>query len=298
VLLAALVAAVAGCGGESAGSDGTPATAGPRSHRLVDFNQQPPYVNSLDVDPATGAYLLTTNRGFWKIDPETDEVRRMRGTVTAGRRSSTVGTFLELLVTGPGQLLGSGHPDQKGELPPYLGTIASDDGGKTWRVISRLGEADLHKIVVKHDRVYAFDAVLAAMLISGDGGRTYTEHFTPRQLIIDFEVDPRDPDRIFASTEEELFRSEDGGDGWRAVDQGEGIRLVWTAPDAFFRAERDGTISRSSDAGGTWQRVGEVPGEPYKFKALGPEHLLLALSDGTVVETQDGGRRWTEAFRP
>ena len=41
-----------------------------------------------------------------------------------------------------------------------------------------------------------------------------------------------------------------------------------------------------------------MPGEPYKFKATGPEDLLLALSDGTVVQTEDGGRTWTEAFRP
>ena len=44
--------------------------------------------------------------------------------------------------------------------------------------------------------------------------------------------------------------------------------------------------------------AGTVPGEPYKFKALGPEALLLALSDGTVMETKDGGGTWKEVFRP
>ncbi len=68
------------------------------------------------------------------------------------------------------------------------------------------GTADLHKIVLLHGRLYAFDAVLGAMLISGDGGRTFTEQFTPRGLIIDFEVDPQDPDRILAATDQELFR--------------------------------------------------------------------------------------------
>jgi photosystem II stability/assembly factor-like uncharacterized protein len=295
-VIAALVAAVAGCGDEAA-SSGSPA-ARPPSDRLVDLSKKPPYVNALDVDPATGDYLLTTNRGFWRIDPETDRVTRERGTIRAGRRSSTVGTFLELLVTGPGTLLGSGHPDTKDQLPPFLGLIASDDGGKNWRVISRLGNADLHKIILRHDRMYAFDAVLGALLISTDDGRTFTERFTPPELVIDFEVDPEDPDRIFASTDSTLFRSEDGGEGWRPVDQAEGIRLVWTAPDALFRAERDGTVRRSTDGGIRWQEVGSVPGEPYKFKALGTEELLLALSDGTVVHTLDGGRSWEETFRP
>lgn len=294
LMLAALLAS--GCGGDGARS--AAATRKPLSDRLVDLSKQPPFVNALDVDPATGDYLLTTNRGFWRIDPETDRVRRMRGTVTAGRDSSPVGTFLEILVTGPGRLVGSGHPDRERPLPPYLGYIVSVDGGMTWRVVSRLGEADLHKIVIKHGRIYAFDAVLGAVLISEDEGRTFTEYFTPRELVIDLEVDPSDPERIFASTDTRLLRSEDGGERWRSVDQAERIRLVWTRPDAFFRAEQDGTVRRSRDGGRSWEEIGTVPGEPYKFKALGPEDLLLALSDGTVVRSEDGGRTWEETFRP
>ena len=294
LLTLALLAALAGCGSQSGG--GAPAAA--RSDRLVDFDQPAPFVNALDIDPRDGALLLTTNLGFWRIDPEKDTVERVRGKIAANGKESTVGTFLELKATGPGRLIGSGHPDDPGTLPNFLGLIASDDAGRSWRVISRLGDADLHKIVLKHDRLYAFDAVLGAMLISGDGGRTFEEQFTPRGLIIDFEVDPEDPDRIFAATDSVLFRTEDGGKGWRGVYQGAGIRLVWPAPDAFYLALRDGTVQRSSDGGDSWERVGSVPGEPYKFKDTGPEELLLALSDGTVMETGDGGKTWTEAFRP
>jgi hypothetical protein len=295
--MAVAALATAGCGSDAGGGTQAPAP-GKRSDRLVDFSKEPPYVNALDLDPRDGSLLLTTNRGFWRIDPETDEVERVKGTVTAGSKSSPVGTFLELKVAGPGHFVGSGHPDDPKALPNFLGYMESRDAGRTWRVISRLGDADLHKIVLLHDRMYAFDAVLGALLVSHDGGRTFTEEFTPRGLIIDFEVDPSDPERIFAANEQELFRTEDGGKGWRAVAQGEGIRLAWPAPDAFYRAEKDGTVQRSRDGGATWERVGSVPGEPYKFKATGPEELLLALSDGTVVQTEDGGRTWTEAFRP
>jgi hypothetical protein len=290
--------AIAGCGAENGTGTAAQAPSGERSDRLVDFSKEPPYVNALDLDPQDGSLLLTTNRGFWRIDPEQDTVEEVRGTVSAEGRSSTVGTFLELKVAGPGHFVGSGHPDDPKQLPNFLGYMETRDAGKTWQVISRLGDADLHKIVLLHDRMYAFDAVLGALLISEDGGRNFVEQFTPRGLIIDFEVDPEDPQRIFAANEQELFRTEDGGKGWRGVAQGEGIRLAWPAPDAFYRAEKDGTVQRSRDGGGTWERVGSVPGEPYKFKALGPEELLLALSDGTVVETKDGGATWTEAFKP
>jgi photosystem II stability/assembly factor-like uncharacterized protein len=284
---------LAGCGGATGSS--RPAK---RSDRLVDFSQKPPYVNALDVDSATGDFLLTTNRGFFRIDAKTRAVERVKGTIAAGSASSTVGTFLELLSTGPGRLLGSGHPDTSGALPPFLGLISSDDGGRSWKSVSRLGEADFHKIVLKHDRIYGFDAVLGAMLISEDGGHRFVERFTPPGLVIDFEVDPEDPDHLLAATEKRLVRSTDGGKHWRPIDTGDGIRLVWPAQDALYRAQRDGTVERSRDGGGRWERVGKVPGEPCKFKALGPEKLDLALSDGTIVATEDGGKEWKTAFRP
>jgi len=294
LVVAFSVSPLGGCGADGAAG---PSTTVPRSDRLVDFSKKPPYVNALDLDPQDGSLLLTTNKGFWRIDPERDTVEAVRGVARSGSKSAPVGTFLEIKVAGPGRYVGSGHPDAKG-LPSYLGYMESDDAGRTWRIVSRLGTADLHKIVLLHDRMYAFDAVLGAMLISSDSGRTFTEQFTPRGLIIDFEVDPEDPERILASTEQELFRSTNGGKAWRGIATGDGIRLAWPAPDALYRAEKDGTVNRSRDGGGTWERVGSVPGEPYKFKATGSEALLLALSDGTVMETKDGGRTWTEVFRP
>ena len=41
-----------------------------------------------------------------------------------------------------------------------------------------------------------------------------------------------------------------------------------------------------------------MDGEPYKFKAVDDQHLYLALSDGTIVETTDGGRGWEAVFEP
>ena len=146
--------------------------------------------------------------------------------------------------------------------------------------------------------MYAFDAVLSAILISDDGGRTFTENFTPRGLIIDFEVDPANAKRLVASNDSELFRSTDTGASWRPIDRRAGIRLAWPAPDALYRALKDGTVERSSNGGDTWEKTGEVPGEPYKFKAIGEDELYLALSDGTIMHTVDGAKTWTAVFEP
>ena len=284
---------LAGCGESERDTE----PAGERSNAYVDLAAEPPLINGLDIDPATGELLLTTNQGFFRIDPESGEASEVKGEISSGSRTSTIGTFLYVYARGPNDFIGSGHPDQQ-TLPEFLGFIESKDGGRTWKVLSRLGEADLHKIVIVDDRLYAFDAVLGAMLMSDDGGRTFTEKFTPRGLIIDFVVDPEDPDHILASNEEQLFRTEDGGDAWRPVALGEGIRLDWAAPDALYRTFADGLVERSSDGGETWERVGQVEGEPYKFKSVGPEELYLALSDATIVHTTDGGTTWETVFEP
>jgi hypothetical protein len=293
LILAAAALALAGCGSAA----GTPG-AGTRSSRLVDFTRKPPFVNALDIDPQTKDFLLTTNRGFFRITPASGKVTPIKGTISAQGKRATIGTFLELLVVGPGQFIGSGHPDQQGALPSFLGFITSDDDGKTWTAVSRLGNADLHKIIRAHGRMYAFDAVLSAILISSDGGRTFTENFTPRGLIIDFEVDPADPERIVASNESELFRSNDTGASWRPIDRRPGIRLAWPAPDALYRALKDGTVQVSANGGDTWTDTGSVEGEPYKFKAIGRDELYLALSDGTIMHTTDGTKTWKAVFRP
>jgi hypothetical protein len=288
-VLVAIALAVAGCGGETSSGEST---------RVVDLSKKPPFVNALDIDPQSGDFLLTTNRGFFRIDPDEGRATRVRSTITAKGTTDSIGTFLLLKVNGPRTLIGSGHPDTQGKLPAFLGFLRSDDKGRTWRVVSRLGAADLHKIVVRHDRMYAFDAVLSAIVISEDGGKTFSEHFTPRGLIIDFDVDPSDPDRLVAANDSELFRSEDGADTWRPIIQAPGIRLAWAGPESLYRADKDGTVRVSSDGGDTWEDVGRVDGEPYKFKVIDEKHLYLALGDGSILETTDGGRSWEAVFEP
>jgi photosystem II stability/assembly factor-like uncharacterized protein len=209
-----------------------------------------------------------------------------------------VGNFLDFIATGPGELIGSGHPDEAGGLPTFLGLMRSGDGGRSWRSVSRLGDADLHKLIVKHDRLYAFDAVLSAMLVSRDGGRTFSEEFTPRGLITDFEVDPADPERLLAATEDQLFRSENGGKAWRPAATAPGIRLAWPVPERLYRADRGGEVRRSADDGRTWDAVGTLPDEPAQLHAVAADELYCALVDGTILHSRDAGRTWETAFDP
>ncbi len=290
-LAAGAAVAVAGCGA------GDSADTGRRSDKLVDFSKKPPiFINALVVED-DGSFLLTTNKGFWRLR-EGREPERIRGVVRTKEGSSPVGTFLEIDRMGPKELVGSGHPDNPRPLPPYLGYMRSTDNGRTWRVVSRLGEADLHQIRRIHGKIYAFDAVLGAILISTDGGRTWSERFTPRQLVLDFVVDPEDPKHLIASTAEQLYRTEDEGNSWRPADQGNAPRLAWPVKDAILRADKDGLFQVSTDGGQTWERRGRIDGEPYKVVATSADRAFVALSDGTIVETEDGGRSFEVRYKP
>jgi len=307
VRAAALVAVlvVSGCGGQDdagpsgAEPSGLPAAPAPEANRVVDPAAPPPSINALDVDPVANEFLLTTNRGFFRIGRDSGRVAQVRATVRSGATIASVGTSLELAVSGRGRLIGSGHPDQEGALPEFLGVMTSADGGRTWRVVSRLGEADLHKIVIKHDRMYGFDAVTGALLVSRDDGKTFSEQFTPSGVpIADFEVDPDDPRRIVAAGDTELYRSADGGATWKQLGSASGSRLAWPAGDALFRALKDGSVQRSADGGATWRTTGRIDGEPYRVKAMSADELYLVIGDGTILHSRDGAKTWEPAFEP
>ena len=285
-MLAVLVAA-AGCGGDR--PRGWHARGSrPLSDRLVDLSKDPPYVNALDVDPATGDYLMTTNRGFWRIDPQTDPSSSLTGTVTADGGSSPVGTFLEVLVTGRERCSARGIPTAEGAAalprPDLVRRRRRHVGGDLAPRRSRPAQDPAQARSHVRDRRRAWGRPRL-----GRRRPDFAEHFTPRdEVFIDLEVDPGDPDHVVGATETELFGSQDAGKTWRPLDT-RGIRLVWTAPDAFFRADRDGTIYRRATA--AFLRGGRHgAGRAVQVQGARHRHLLLALSDGTVVETTDGGK--------
>jgi photosystem II stability/assembly factor-like uncharacterized protein len=290
VLLLLVALAVGGCG------ETTSRPTLSASSSLVDRSKTP-YVNALEVEP-DGSFLMTTNKGFYRVAKDGSKVTRVRGAkVSAPEGVSPVGTFLEIARLEDGELVGSGHPDDKKALPPFLGFMRSNDDGKTWSVVSRLGTADLHIIRELGNRLYAWDAVLGAVLITEDGGRTWKERFTPKDLVLDMVVDPKDPKYILISTENQVFKSQDEGKGWRPVEEVQRARFAWLPGGELFRATEDRAWEQSTDRGQTWRRVGELPGEPWKIKAIDPQRFFVALADGSIASTTDGGRSWRTTFK-
>ena len=250
----------------------------------------PIHVHGLGVNPADGALFVATHTGLFRAPQGEMRARRV-----ADRFQDTMG----FTVTGPDRFLGSGHPDGREGLPPFLGLIRSNDAGRTWQPVSLLGERDFHVLEAAGPRVYGygsdFESRQASLLVSDDGGRSWEER-TPPEPLLSLAIDPGDPDRVVASGEDGIHASTDAGQGWRPLGDTPGM-LAWREQDALFLVGLDGSVARSSDAGRTWSSVGRVDGQPAAFDSASGD-LYVALHNGTVVRSRDGGRSWQLRSRP
>jgi hypothetical protein len=139
----------------SGDEQGVPAPAG---------DPGPVHVHGLGVNPADRALFIATHTGLYRsAEGESESVR------VSDSRQDTMG----FAIVDADRFLGSGHPDLREDLPPFLGLIESTDEGRTWDPVSLLGEADFHA-----DQLYAalHDGTI---LHSTDGGSRWEVRSAP-----------------------------------------------------------------------------------------------------------------------
>jgi hypothetical protein len=251
----------------------------------------PVHVHGLGVNPADGTLFIATHTGMWRV-PE------------GARKATRVGDLYQdtmgFTVAGPNYFLGSGHPDineaRAKNLPSLLGLIESRDAGKTWKPISLLGEADFHVLRFTGERVYGYDSSHDRLLASSDRGRTWDELERPGPLV-DLAANPADADELLASTEAGLFRSSNGGRDWTGLTAGIGL-IAWPNPETVYLVEANGNVLVSGDSGDSWVRRGNIGGQPAALLGRSVGVLYVALHDGTIKRSTDGGRSWNVRSRP
>jgi len=284
----ALVFALTSCGGD----DGTiQAGGGERETGAArapgDAKAELEHIHGLGIDPESGALYVATHYGLFRASEDETRLQRM------GKSRQDIMGFS---VAAPGRFIGSGHPDPGQDLPPNLGLIESRDGGKSWKNVSLLGQADFHVLRSAGTRIYGFNSGTGTVMVSTDGGRRWAGHAPPAG-VFDLAIDPSDSRRIVASTEEGVFVSTDAGKTWRPRQGDVAGLLVWPAPDDLVLVDGEGRVSRSGNTGRTFEPVGSVGGPPSAFVADG-EDLYAALGDGNVVRSSDGGASWAVRATP
>lgn len=253
----------------------------------VDTALRPVHVHGLGVDPADGALYIATHSGLWRLP---------RGEGTASRVGDSAQDTMGFTVVGDRRFLGSGHPDLRTDLPPNLGLIESLDSGRTWTPVSLLGESDLHVLRSAGARLYGYDATNDRLLTSTDRGRGWVEIESPGP-VVDLAVQPG-ADRVLVATAAGfLLRSTDGGRRWKAQGSKVGL-LGWPAKGTLYLIEPSGRVSVSSNGGASFEARGSVGEEPAAFLAAGVDELYVALHDGSIRGSRDGGRSWSVRATP
>lgn len=277
-----VVAVVAGCGDEA--STDRPNTAG-----VIDPG--PVHVHGLGVNPADGALFVATHTGLFRAAPGEPHAERV-----AGRYQDTMG----FAVVGPDRFLGSGHPDLREELPPFLGLMDSRDAGKSWQAVSLQGKVDFHVLEVSGRRIYGygsdFESREPRFLTSGDGGRRWDRLDAPEPLI-SLAISPKDSRSLIASGERRVYESGNGGRSWSTVDAPAAGLLAWNANGVFLAGDNGRVWRRPRDVL-SWRTAGSVGGQPSAFDNGRALELLAALHDGTIKRSADDGRSWTVRSAP
>lgn len=249
----------------------------------------PVHVHGLGVNPADGALFVATHTGLF---------RAAKGDSTVVRVGDSYQDTMGFTIAGPDRFLGSGHPDLREDSPPLLGLIESTDAGKSWEPVSLLGESDFHTLRFAHGRVYGYDVTNNRLLMSGDQGRTWDELERPGP-VVDLAVDPADPRHLVAASESPLgsalFESVDGGESWRATASQAGL-LAWPTPDRLYVVTSAGEVFVKTDGRRLAPR-GRAGGQPAALLADGGD-LYVALHDGTIKRSVDGGRHWMVRSTP
>jgi hypothetical protein len=280
--LSAAVIAVALVGLTRGGDDGDGSAVG---DLLAPTEPGPVHVHGLGINSADRALFIATHTGTYRVPPDAEKAERV-----GDSRQDTMG----FTIVGPNKFLGSGHPDPEAmreqNLPPNLGLIESTDGGRTWRPISLLGEADFHVLRSRSNRVYGFDSTNGRLLVSKDRGRTWSRRPIPGRLI-DLAVHPERSSHVVASSERGLIASTDDAKSWRPVGGKLGL-LAWPVPSRLLLVDAAGSVHASRDSGKRWSAIGEIGGQPAAFLAQSADELYVALHDGTVKRSADGGRSW------
>ena len=246
------------------------------------------HVHGLGVNPRDGALVAATHTGLFVV-----------GDGTATRVTDRLQDTMGFTVVGPDHFLGSGHPDFRDKqltLPnkrPLLGLVESRDAGRSWQPLSLLGEADFHALEVAHGLVYGYDATGQRFMVTSDRRRWQVQSTVE---LAGFAVSPTDSNLVIGTTGRTLLRSSNGGRTWRQLQGPALLVLDWADPAGLWGITPDGQVWHSPDAAKTWQRPGQVGGQPEALLA-DQGRLYAAVMEVGIVSSTDGGRSWQLRYR-
>ncbi|GAB4407292.1 MAG: hypothetical protein Kow00106_00090 [Anaerolineae bacterium] len=210
--------------------------------------------------------------------------------------------------TNPDILLaGTGNNQYYANQGVYLTT----DGAQSWSYVLRNDNINAVEFATSDPNI-AYAASAGAVYRSEDGGWTWQQVAGSGEggwgppgvragFPIDLQVDPRDPNRLFANNYGGgNFLSTDGGRTWEVASAGytgAQVRDIAVGPERVYAAARSGLFA-SDDGGITWQGLNTPPAQVMEWYVVAvdpanPRHVLAASNwMGVLLGSLDMGQHW------
>ncbi|HKI03719.1 MAG TPA: hypothetical protein VKK31_17195 [Thermoanaerobaculia bacterium] len=231
--------------------------------------------------------------------------------------------------------VGTGEGNPRNSVSVGNGVYRSMDGGKTWMHLGLEKTERIYRIVLHpSDPDVAWVSAMGqewgenperGVFKTEDGGKTWSKvlYVDPRTGASDLVIDPRNPNKLFASMWQYrrwpwffksggpgsgLYVTQDGGRTWREITDGDGlpkgdlgrigIAISHSNPDVVYATVEaaKSAIVRSDDGGRTWRTVNQrydANPRPFYFADLRVDPQLpnrIYSLDYDVRVSDDGGQ--------
>jgi photosystem II stability/assembly factor-like uncharacterized protein len=297
LLLAALLLALAGCGGDSTGPQLTPA---PTQEPVNGFGIAANHVHSLLTLPSQ-TLLLATHYGIYRSQDggatwqqETNGPgQTMPGLMEYAMTVSPLDRQRLYVLTQPDVLGYQGAP----------GLYTSADGGRTWKMSIAAKSITSGYIFTEAagndspDEVYIYLTELGSLGLkrSLDDGQHFSSTSTlPFDLIFGILPLPGEPGHLFVYGSEGMASSSDGGIHWHVIT---GINagiddMVSAGANMPIYASGDAGIYASSDGGKTFKLV--YTQASYSALAVSSQNpqVIYGKTASSIYRSSDGGKTW------
>ena len=235
--------------------------------------------------------------------------------INIGLKNLYVGTLFMHPLNPDILLAGTGNNQYHEDAGIYL----TENGGANWQHVLRGDNIESVEFAISNPSI-AYAGSANNIYRSEDGGHTWRVVSGGDQegwgspgvragFPIDFQVDPRTPDRLFANEYGGgNFLSEDGGKTWIDASRGytgaqaRAIAVDPTQPGHVFVAARSG-IFTSFDGGMNWIGLNFSPVVSMEWNMVGidpsnPQHIIAETNwSNILLNSTNGGYKWNSVFR-
>ena len=262
--------------------------AGAQTMGLADLRAKT-HFHGIAVDPKDGSRLyLATHHGFFVVSPDGQ----------ATRISQDANDYMGFTPhpRDPAVLYASGHPAGGGNL----GFIVSNDGGQSWRQLSKgvRGPVDFHQMDASKADASVLYGAFGGLQVSRDGGKSWKIAGPLPDGLIDLAASAVATDRLYAATKGGLLYSKDAGATWQPAHlRGSAATMVQTGHDREVYAFIIGQgLLRTREPELRWDLVNKSFGDRYLLHlAVDPgntRRLYVVTNDKQVLTSMDGGITW------